>query len=251
MALSNLIVDKLEKFGGIDLKKNYHKFFGNALGISIGIHLLVIFLYIGWSWFGNDESRVPHIRIHSIAELAPPPSTQDKPEDMQPVTPPPPSDVVKPNLGIPVPVPDAIAPQLTLPNMNEPTPPVSQGTGQVAELVQNHNVQINVPVQEAEPNINDFVDVSDEPEPVVPIEKLIQYPEVAKRSGLEGKVIVQALIAKDGHVEKVDVLKSDYDVFKQAAVDAMMKAKFTPARQNGTPLRIWITRSIIFKLTNK
>jgi protein TonB len=250
MALSNLIVDKLEKFGGIDLKKNYHKFFGNALGISIGIHLLVIFLYIGWSWFTNDENRVPHIRIHSIAELAPPPSTQDKPDDIQPVTPPPPSDVVKPNLGIPVPVPDAIAPQLTLPNMNEPTPPpVSQGTG-VAELVQKP-VQINVPVQEAEPSKDEFVDVSDEPEPVVPIEKLIQYPEVAKRSGLEGKVVVEALIAKDGHVEKVDVVKSDYDVFKQPAVDAILKAKFTPARQNGVPLRIWITRSIVFKLTNK
>src|SRR5205085_755876 len=87
----------------------------------IGIHLLLILLYIGWSWFANDEKRVPHIRIHSIAELAPPPSTENQ-EEMQPVTPPPPSDVVKPSLGIPVPVPDAIAPQLTLPNMNEPAP---------------------------------------------------------------------------------------------------------------------------------
>ena len=251
MALSNLVVEKLEKFGGIDLKKNYQKYFSNALGISIGLHLLVIFLYVGWTWFSNDESRVPHVRLHSIAELAPPPSTQDKPEDAQPVTPPPPSDVVKPNLGIPVPVPDAIAPQLTLPNMNEPAPPaVSQGNGP-AELVQSKPVQLNVPVQEAEPSKDEFVDVSEEPEPIVPIEKLIQYPEVAKRSGLEGKVIVQALIAKDGRVEKVDVLKSDYDLFKQAAVDAMLKAKFTPARQNGTPLRIWITRTITFKLVSK
>src|SRR5438046_2108552 len=119
MALSNLVVEKLEQYGGIDLKKNYQKYFSNALGISIGIHLLLILLYVGWSWFSDDEKRVPHIRIHSIAELAPPPSTQDKPEEAQPVTPPPPSDVVKPNLGVPVPVPDAIAPQLTLPNMNE------------------------------------------------------------------------------------------------------------------------------------
>ncbi|HWF44546.1 MAG TPA: energy transducer TonB, partial [Candidatus Kapabacteria bacterium] len=138
--------------------------------------------------------------------------------------------------------------QLTLPDMNQPAPaPVSQGTGQVTSLVQSAPVQISVPV-EAEPSKDEFFDVSDEPEPVTPIEKLIQYPEVARRSGLEGKVIVQALIAKDGHVEKVDILKSDYDVFKQAAQDAMMKAKFTPARQNGTPLRIWITRTITFKL---
>ncbi|MDP4199873.1 MAG: energy transducer TonB [Bacteroidota bacterium] len=245
MALSNLVVEKLEQYGGIDLKRNQQKYFSNALGISIGIHLIVILLYIGWSWFSNDEKRVPHIRIHSIAELAPPPSTENQ-EEMQPVTPPPPSDVVRPSLGIPVPVPDAIAPQLTLPNMNEPAPQAAvQSNGPVQAAPDLH---INQPVEEAEPSKDEFIDVSQEPEPITPIEKQIQYPEVAKRSGLEGKVVVQALIAKDGHVEKAEVLKSDYDVFKQPAIDAMLKAKFTPARQNGTPLRIWITRTIIFKL---
>ena len=249
MALSNLVVEKLEKYGGIDLKKNYQKYFSNALGISIALHLLVVLLYIGYSWFTDDEKRVPHIRIHSIAELAPPPSTEDKPEEAQPVTPPPPSDVVKPSLGVPVPVPDAVAPQLTLPNMNEPQPQqvVSNAPSTNAPV----ELHIDQPVQESEPSQDEFVDVSEEPEPITPIEKLIVYPEVAKRSGLEGKVVVMALIAKDGHVEKVDVKQSDYDMFKQAAVDAMMKAKFTPARQNGTPLRIWITRTINFKLTNK
>src|ERR1035437_6417621 len=100
MALSNLVAEKLEQYGGIDLKRNQQKYFSNALGISIGIHLIVILLYIGWSWFSNDEKRVPHIRTHSSAELAPPPSTENQ-EEMQPVTPPPPSDVVRPSLGIP------------------------------------------------------------------------------------------------------------------------------------------------------
>ncbi len=244
MALSNLVVERLEQYGGIDLKRNAQKYFSNALGVSIAIHLLVVLLYIGWSWFSNDEKRVPHIRIHSIAELAPPPSTENQ-DEMQPVTPPPPSDVVRPSLGIPVPVPDAIAPQLTLPNMNEPAPqaPVTNTPGNAPV-----ELHIQTPVEEAEPSKDEFIDVSEEPNPIQPIEKLITYPEVAKRSGLEGKVVVQALIAKDGHVEKVEVLKSDYDVFKQAAIDAMLKAKFTPARQNGTPLRIWITRTISFKL---
>ena len=71
MALSNLVVEKLEQYGGIDLKRNYQKYFSNALGVSIALHLLVILLYVGWNWFNDDEKRVPHIRIHSIAELAP------------------------------------------------------------------------------------------------------------------------------------------------------------------------------------
>jgi periplasmic protein TonB len=248
MALSNLVSEKLEQYGGIDLKKNQNRFFSNALGISIGIHLLVILLYIGWSWFSNDETRVPHIRIHSIAELAPPPSTENQ-QEMQPVTPPPPSNVVKPNLGVPVPVPDAIAPQLTLPNMNEP-PPAAVGNGPVTSNAP-VDLHIDKPVEEADPSPDEFVDVSQEPEPIQPIEKLIQYPEVAKRSGLEGSVTVEALIGKDGSVEKVNVIKSDYDLFKDAAIDAMKRAKFTPARQNGTPLKVWVTRKINFKLTNK
>jgi protein TonB len=244
MALSNLISDKLEQYGGVDLKKNQNKFFSNALGISIALHLLLMFLYIGWSWFTNDEKHVPHIRLHSIAELAPPPSLENQ-QDMQPVTPPPPSNVVKPNLGVPVPVPDAIAPQLTLPNMNEPQPvAVSNGPASNAPV----ELHIDQPVAEADPSPDDFIDVSDEPHEVQQLEKLIVYPEVARRSGLEGKVVVQALIGKDGSVEKVDVLKADYDLFKDAAVDAMKKAKFTPARQNGTPLKVWITRTINFKL---
>jgi protein TonB len=247
MALSNLVVEKLEKYGGIDLKRNQQKYMSNALGISIGIHLLLILFYVGYSWFTNDERRVPHIRIHSIAELAPPPSTENN-EAMQPVAPPPPSDVVRPSLGIPVPVPDAIAPQLTLPNMNEPAPQQAVVSNAPVEAPQ---LNIQQPVEEAEPSKDEFIDVSEEPHEIQPIEKLIQYPEVAKRSGLEGKVVVQALIGKDGHVEKVEVLKSDYDIFKDAAVAAVKTAKFTPARQNGTPLRIWITRTVTFRLTSK
>ncbi len=246
MALSNLVSDKLEQYGGIDLKKNQQKFFSNALGISIGLHLLLILLYIGWSWFSSDERNVPHVRIHGIAELAPPPSIENQ-QEMQPVTPPPPSNVVKPNLGVPVPVPDAIAPQLTLPDMNQPAPPAAvSGNGPVT----NAPVELHIeqPVQEADPSPDDFIDVSDEPHEIQPLEKLIQYPEIARRSGLEGKVTVQALINKDGSVEKVDVLKSDYDIFKDAAIQAMKSAKFTPARQNGTPLKVWITRTINFKL---
>ncbi|MFI5201759.1 MAG: energy transducer TonB, partial [Candidatus Kapaibacterium sp.] len=99
-----------------------------------------------------------------------------------------------------------------------------------------------------DPSPNQFIDVSEEPHETIPLEKLIVYPESARRSGLEGAVTLDALIGKDGSFEKVTVLKSDYDVFKDAAIDAMMREKFTPARQNGIPLKIWITRTIHFRL---
>ena len=99
-----------------------------------------------------------------------------------------------------------------------------------------------------DPSPNDYIDVSQEPAELEPLESLINYPEVARRSGLQGKVTVDVLIGKDGRVDSVIVLKSDYDIFKDAAIDAMKHAHFTPAKQNGTPVKVWITRQINFRL---
>ena len=45
MALSNLIVEKLEQYGGIELKREHQQYFSKGLGISIGLHMLQAFLY--------------------------------------------------------------------------------------------------------------------------------------------------------------------------------------------------------------
>jgi TonB family protein len=98
------------------------------------------------------------------------------------------------------------------------------------------------------PSIDDFVSVDQEPRALVPIERLVQYPEVARRSGLEGKVMLRVLIGTDGSVDSVVVERSDYDVFKKAAVDAMQRAKYSPAVQNGTPIKVWTDAILNFKL---
>jgi TonB family protein len=98
------------------------------------------------------------------------------------------------------------------------------------------------------PSIDEFVSVDKEPQPLVPIGQLVQYPEVARRSGLEGVVMLRVLIGTDGSVDSVVVERSDYDVFKNAAIDAMQRAKYTPAMQNGKPLKVWTDAMIHFKL---
>jgi protein TonB len=163
--------------------------------------------------------------------------------------------MVKPTFGIPVPVPDAVAPQAVMPDMNNlPVTNVGEGIGSGGvdpSAVGSAPVEIKTPVKEEDPNREDFVSVEQEPTPIQNIQSLVEYPEVAKRAGLEGKVIVSALIDKDGHVIRVEVDKSDYPVFEEAAKKAMMKAKFTPARQNGEPVKLWYTVPIVFKLSGK
>ena len=96
-----------------------------------------------------------------------------------------------------------------------------------------------------------FVQLQQEPREIVPLESLIQYPESARRRGIEGRVVVEALIDTEGTVTKVVVLKSDDPSLKQEAIRAMKSKKFSPAMQNGTPVKIWITRTIHFRLNGR
>jgi TonB family protein len=253
MSLSDLTLHGMEQYGGIDIKKNAQKNTYLGFAYSVGVHALLILLYVGWTWITDeDNSKVPHFRrkISSLAELAPPPSTS---QDMAAPPPAAPTmDIAKPTFGIPVPVPDIQAPNQTMPTNDIPMPPSDQGTGPAGPggppSGDNSGPPPVVQEKEREPTPDEFIDVTEEPKPTQNIQSIVQYPETARHGGLEGKVTFSALIGKDGRVEKVNIDKADYDVFKQPVIDAVMKVRFTPARQNQTPVRVWYTQTVSFKL---
>ncbi len=102
--------------------------------------------------------------------------------------------------------------------------------------------------EEPEPDINDFIEITDEPKPIQNIQKLIVYPEEAKKQALEGKVTFEVLIGKYGEVRKIVIEKADYDIFRKPVIEAMKKVKFTPGKQNGKPVMVWYPQSVVFKL---
>jgi TonB family protein len=61
-------------------------------------------------------------------------------------------------------------------------------------------------------------------------------------------VTVTALINESGQVTKVEVDKSDDPLLTEAAIQAMKRARFTPAMQGKKPIKVWYTQTIIFKL---
>ena len=71
---------------------------------------------------------------------------------------------------------------------------------------------------------------------------------MAKRNGIEGTVLVGALIGKDGRIEKIQVIESENEILNAAAVTAVKETTFTPAKQNGQPVRVWTRVPITFKL---
>jgi TonB family protein len=87
------------------------------------------------------------------------------------------------------------------------------------------------------------------PEPLSEIQPLVVYPEVAMRSGLEGKVIISILVGKKGEVLKTEIDSSTNEIFTQSAVEAAKKIRFKPAHQNGKPVKIWYVLPVNYKLT--
>jgi protein TonB len=73
------------------------------------------------------------------------------------------------------------------------------------------------------------------------------YPPVAMAAKVEGIVIIEATIGKDGSVTNAKILRSQ-PLLDQAALDAVNQWKFTPTTLNGTPVEVIMTVTVNFTL---
>ena len=81
------------------------------------------------------------------------------------------------------------------------------------------------------------------------IKSHINYPPMAAMNNIEGIVVVQMVIDKNGKVDKVKVIRSiDKDIDKEAVRVCKSLPKFTPGRQNGKAVAVWYTLPVTFKL---
>lgn len=78
----------------------------------------------------------------------------------------------------------------------------------------------------------------------------IRYPQTAKDNGIQGKVVVQMVIEKDGKVGEVKVARGvDKDLDREAIRVCKCLPAFSPGRNSkGDPVRVWYTMPIQFKL---
>jgi protein TonB len=103
----------------------------------------------------------------------------------------------------------------------------------------------------AEDDSTYYIAVEEMPEPIGGIKAImenISYPEEAKENNIEGKVYVLAYINEEGLVEKSKIIKSVNPLLDKAATDAVKKVKFSPGKQDGTPVKVEVAIPIIFKL---
>lgn len=230
------------KYGAVELKAVYQKYWSIALGIAVALHLLILGTYYLAEILGQEEPPPMNVRIMKYSDLGPPPSIAN-------ANIPPPiavsAPVAKPTVGAPVPVPDAeVSAEQTLATQTE----MSQTVAPIGEDAGEGNFAVEILIEDDGPPA-DFVAVEKEPQIVKKVEP--KYPELAMRAGLEGKVWVKIWVDKEGKVKQVVVMKSDAEIFNEPAVEAARQFVFTPAYMNNGPVSVWVSVPFKFRLAER
>ncbi len=226
-------------YGAPELKEVAKKYMFRGVLVGTGIWLLIYLLSFG---FGELLKRQPHetkVVVVPYRELAAPPPLSDN-------APPPQVAVAQaaapPAAAIPVPVPDAQAPQeqqiASQEELAQSTPGVStEGSGD-QRVVQ-------PPSEEELPKFGEYVYVEELPEAITKVPPV--YPDIAREANVDGTVVVQALVGKDGHVKDTRVVKS-VQMLDDAAIAAVKQWVFKPALSNNKPVAVWVAVPVKFSL---
>tara|TARA_A100001015_G_scaffold313170_1_gene419811 strand:- start:254 stop:868 length:615 start_codon:yes stop_codon:yes gene_type:complete len=92
-----------------------------------------------------------------------------------------------------------------------------------------------------------FIPYDDPPVAMAPIRPI--YPEIAQEAGIEGVIVVQAFIDEKGRVKETQILKGVPNTgLDEAAMDAIRKTRFKPAKQRERSVGVWISIPVNFRL---
>jgi len=97
-----------------------------------------------------------------------------------------------------------------------------------------------------------FIPYDEAPEPIggfPAIQRNVVYPEIAQEAGIEGTVVIQAFVNEFGKVTECIILKGVPNTgLDEAAIAAIKKTRFRPAKQRDRNVGVYISIPVIFKL---
>ena len=76
-----------------------------------------------------------------------------------------------------------------------------------------------------------------------------QYPAIARAARIQGTVVLQATIAKDGTIQNLRVINGP-PMLQQTAIDAVRSWHYKPYLLNGEPVEVETTINVVFNLGN-
>ena len=73
------------------------------------------------------------------------------------------------------------------------------------------------------------------------------YPAIAKAAGVQGTVVLEAVISKAGRIESLHVV-SGHPMLRNAAVEAVQAARYRPYKLNDEAVDVQTTITVVFQL---
>ncbi|MDR9418739.1 TonB family protein [Gracilimonas sp.] len=80
------------------------------------------------------------------------------------------------------------------------------------------------------------------------LQSKVQYPTLARRAGIEGRVTIQFIVTENGNVENARVVRGIGGGADEEALRVVREAKFEPGMQRGRPVRVQYALNIKFNL---
>ena len=208
--------------------KNFARF-----GFLLAVFLHAIIFWMNWPSFAGSSSdakqKKSKIYVVKQVKFKQPPPKQDR-------------QIPRPKTKK-VPIPD--------PTPDEPEPIRDEEPDEDLDFIPDDNLVLGVP------------DAPPPPEPEGPIRFVVggkitepvrtggpnpMYPEAARRARIQGVVVLECIIGKDGIVQDVKVLRGLPLGLTEAAVDAVKKWRFEPSTLNGKPVEVLYILTVRFNL---
>lgn len=174
---------------------------------------------------------------------APQPAQQQAPQ------PPQSQEVVAPT-EVPDEIPLGPAAQSTLPPGD-----AASGTGAAGPVGVPWGVEGGVgdpdapPATTTTPPVEDRIYQSYEVTPPVLLHKVQpRFPELGRRAGMTGVVVVRCVIDRNGHVRDPQIIKAAFPPFNTAVIDAVQQWRFKPGSHNGEAVESYLDLTVSFSL---
>jgi protein TonB len=235
-------------YGAPELKEVAKRYMVRAIMVSSGAWIAVWGLGFGGNLLMSHRPKETSVVIVPYREIsAPPPLSNDTPPPQVSVA----TSVAAPAAAIPVPVPDAEAPmEQTIKSQEE----IAAATpSMTAEDDKGASIIIAPQSDDELPKYGDYVYVEEFPEAITKVSPV--YPDIAREASVDGTVMVQALVGKDGRVKDtrlVDktgkVVTASIPMLDAAAIAAVRQWVFKPALSNNKPVAVWVAVPLKFTL---
>ena len=239
-----------KEYGAYALRKSYKKRMLIAMSVSLTTFLLAVSLPL-IAGFLNDRHIIVEDNTISTEYYN---NTNKSEVVIPPPPPPPPTNIAEKCKPKPVIVVDGEVSDLD--NFPDPDKTVNKPIPTIDEPI---SKDVEPPVKEKiieDKKVYDLLDIQEQPS--YPggdamwmnfLVQNIEYPILARESGISGTVYLKFVIEPDGTISNISIQRGIGGGCDEEAIRVVKKlANWNPGKQNGNPVRVWLTLPIKFTL---